>query len=127
MRDRVRLEDRLEDELTRVQTDLEKASKSFDSAVESLAGLLGSKDVARITAAKESMQLWSDAVRTLSEKERVIQRRLAYQTTRDLSRSATKAVRSASRAAWAAFWVTVLAMVAWSAATYMPTIVPVNR
>lgn len=127
MRDRVRLEDRLEDELTRVQQDLEKASKSFDAAVESLASLLGSKDVERITAAKESMQLWSDAVRTLSEKERVLQRRLAYQTTRDLSRTATKAVRSASRAAWAAFWVTVFAMLAWSAATYMPTLVDVSR
>ena len=114
--------DRLEDKLKKVQSDLEKALSSFESSVETLSSLLGSNDATRITAAKESMQLWSDAVRTLSEQERVLQRRLVYQSSRELTRSATRAVKSSSRAAWATFWVTVFAMIAWTSAMYVTTV-----
>lgn len=113
---------RLEDKLKKVQSDLEEASSSFEASVETLSSLLGSKDASRIMAAKESMQLWSDAVRTLSEQERVLQRRLVYLSTTDLTRSANKALKSSSRAAWATFFVTVFAMIAWTAAVFITTV-----
>jgi hypothetical protein len=112
---------RLEDSLKQVQSDLDEASKSFEASVDALGALVGSKDTARINAAKDAMQLWSDAVRTLSERERALQRRLTHATTIELSRSASKAVRSASRAAWAAFWVTAFAMIGWTVAFFIAT------
>lgn len=111
----------LEDKLIQVQSDLDEASKSFETSVDALGALVGSKDTAGISAAKEAMQLWSEAVRTLSERERGLQRRLTHTTTRELSRSASKAVRSASRAAWAAFWVTAFAMIGWTVALFLAT------
>lgn len=105
-----------------VQSDLDNASDSFGSSVETLSSLLGSKDPHRITEAKETMQLWSETVRTLSEQERVLQRRLMHATTRELTLSAAKATRSSSRAAWATFMVAVFAMVAWTAAVFISSV-----
>lgn len=118
---------RLEERLKQVHADLEKASRSFDASVNTVADLLGSKDAKRVSAAKEAMYLWSDAVRTLSEEERALQRRLDYLTSRELTLGAAKAVRSASRAAWAAFWVTVFAMIGWTTATFLTTLTHVVR
>ncbi len=99
------------------------ASNSFEASVDELAELLGSKDASRISAAKDAMHMWSEAVKTHAEKERALQRRLVYLTTRELSQSAAKSVRSASRATWSTFWVVVFAMIAWTAATFMAVLV----
>lgn len=108
MPERATLEDRLE----KIQADLKKAQRSFETSVESLAEILGSEDRARISAAKDSMHLWNDALRNLTEEERSIQRRLDYLTSKELSHSAMKAVKSSSRAAWATFWIALLAIIA---------------
>lgn len=107
-----------------VQADLDKASGSFRSSVEQLSSLLGTADANRILAAREEMQLWSEAVRTLSEQERVLQRRLTHVMTRELSLSAAKVTRSSSRAAWASFLVTLFALIAWTATVFVATVVP---
>jgi hypothetical protein len=102
----------LEERLQKVQADLDEATRSFEASVEMLGTLLGSNDGARITATKDQMHLWSDAMRSLAEEERTINRRLDHLASKELAHSAMKAVRSASRAAWATFWVAVLAIVA---------------
>lgn len=112
----------LEDKLDQIRSELEKASQSFEESVQTLAGLLGSQDTARISAAKDAMHMWSDAIRTLTEEERAIQRRLDYQTSTELSHSALKAVKSASRAAWATFWIAVIAILASHASAMRPAV-----
>jgi hypothetical protein len=91
--------------------------------VETLTDLLGSKDATRIGAEKDALQLWSETMRTRTEEQRAIQRRLEYLTSRDLTRGAIAAARSSSRAAWATFWVALFAMVASTTATIMAAVV----
>lgn len=110
---------RLEDRLAKIQTDLDKASHSFESSVETLAELLGTKDAARIGAAKDAMHMWSETVRSLSEEQRATEQRLDRLITTELSQGALSAVRSSSRAAWATFWVALFAMTASTTATIM--------
>ena len=117
----------LEEKLERVRSDMDNASQSFEASVETLAGLLGSKDVTRISAAKDALNLWGDALRSLSEEERAIQRRLDYLTSRDLSHSAMKAVKSASRAAWATFWIAIVAILASTTAAVIATVTYLAR
>ena len=119
MTERTRLEDRLE----QIQGDLDKASHAFESSVETLTDLLGSKDATRISAEKDALQLWSETLRSRAEEQRAVQRRLEYLTTRDLARSAITAARASSRAAWATFWVALFAMVASTTATIMAALV----
>ncbi|MGH3812163.1 MAG: hypothetical protein ACRDUV_06865 [Pseudonocardiaceae bacterium] len=107
---------RLEERLGKIDADLDQATSSFESAVETLAGLLGSKDTARITAAKDTMHLESETVRILGEEQRVIQHRLAHLITTELNQGAIRAVRSSSRAAWATFWIALIAMTLSTAA-----------
>jgi hypothetical protein len=103
---------RLEVQLEQIQGDLDKASHAFESSVETLTELLGSRDTTRISAEKDALQLWSETLRTRAEEQRAIQRRLEYLTSRDLTRGAIAAARSCSRAAWATFLVALFAMVA---------------
>ena len=123
MRERARLEEKLE----QVQADLEEASRSFSASVDSVADALGSRDTSRVTAAKETMQLSGETLGRLGEEERTLQRRLDHLATAELSRAATKAAKSASRAAWASFWVALFAMIAWTAAMFMSTVVYTAR
>lgn len=109
----------VEDRLSQVRSDLDQAASSFDSSVTELSGLLGTTDTARFTATKDAMHLWSDAVRTLTEEERALQRRLDHLTSRELTHSALKAVRASSRAAWAAFWAGLVAMFVSTAAVVL--------
>lgn len=112
----------LEEQLVRVEADLDKASHAFEASVQSLAELLGTKDAVRITAAKDSMHLWSETVRSLSEEQAALQRRLEYLTTSELTRGAVAAVKSSSRATWATFWVAVLAMAVTTTAAVVAAI-----
>jgi len=114
---------RLEEQLKRVQGDLDKASQAFESCVQSLQDLLGSRDAVRITAEKAAMQLWSEAIRVRTEQQRAIQHRLEYLTAIELTRGATAAARSTSRAAWATFWVALFAMVCATTAAVMAAVV----
>ncbi len=123
MTERARLEDRLE----WTQGELDKASHAFESSVQTLTDLLGSKDTTRISAEKDALQLWSETLRTRTEEQRAIQRRLEFLTSRDLTRGAIAAARSSSRAAWATFWVALFAMVASTTATIMAAVVSNTR
>jgi hypothetical protein len=77
----------------------------------------------RITSEKDAMQLWSEAIRVRTEEQRSIQLRLEYLTAAELTRGATVAARSTSRAAWATFWVALLAMICATTAAVMAAIV----
>jgi len=118
---------RLEEQLGKIQSDLDKASFSFESAVQTLAELLGTRDVPRINAAKDAMQMWSETVRSLSEEQRAIQSRLEYLTSRELTRGAINAAKSSSRAAWATFWVALLAMITSTTAAVMAAVIASTR
>jgi len=114
---------RLEEQLHRVQGDLDKASQAFESCVQTLQGLLGSRDTVRISTEKDAMQLWSETIRVRTEEQRAIQQRLEYLTATELARGATVAARSTSRAAWSTFWVALFAMVASTAAAVMAAVI----
>jgi len=114
---------RLEEQLQKVQGDLDKASQAFESCVQTLQGLLGSRDTVRISAEKDAMQLWSETIRVRTEEQRAIQQRLEYLTATELARGATVAARSTSRAAWSTFWVALFAMVACTAAAVMAAVI----
>jgi len=114
---------RLEDQLHKIQGDLDKASQAFESCVQNLQGLLGSRDTGRIAAEKDEMQLWGETIRVRTEEHRAIQQRLEYLTATELTRGATVAARSTSRAAWATFWVALFAMVCSTTAAVMAAVV----
>lgn len=114
---------RLEEQLQKVQADLDKASAAFESSVQALQELLGSKDAARINAEKDAMQLWSETIRARTEEQRSLQQRLEYVTATELTRGATVAARSTARAAWATFWVALFAMVATTTAAVMAAVI----
>ena len=114
---------KLEEQLQKVQGDLDKASQAFESCVQNLQGLLGSRDAVRISAEQDAMQLWSETIRVRTEEQRAIQLRLEYLTATELTRGATLAARSTSRAAWATFWVALFAMVCSTAAAVMAAVV----
>ena len=118
---------RLEDQLTRIQGDLDKASHAFESSVDTLTELLGSGDTTAINTAKDAMQMWGETVRSRTEEQRALQRRLEHLTSAELTHGAIRAARSASRAARATFWVAVFAMVASTAATIMAALVATAR
>lgn len=113
--------------MEKIQGDLDKASHAFESSVQTLTDLLGTKDVARISAEKDAMQLWSETLRSRTEEQRAIQRRLEHLTTRELTRGAISAARSSSRAAWATFWVALFAMIASTTATIMAAVIASAR
>jgi cell division septum initiation protein DivIVA len=114
---------RLEEQLQKVQKELDKASQAFESSVQNLQGLLGSKDPVRISAEKAAMQLWSEAIRVRAEEQGALQHRLEYITATELTRGATMAARSTSRAAWAMFWVALFAMVCSTTAAVMAAVI----
>ena len=114
---------RLEEQLQKVQKELDKASHAFESSVQNLQGLLGSKDPVRIGAEKAAMQLWSEAIRVRTEEQSALQHRLEYLTATELTRGATMAARSTSRAAWATFWVALFAMVCSTTAAVMAAVI----
>ncbi|MPZ60231.1 MAG: hypothetical protein GEU93_02810 [Propionibacteriales bacterium] len=114
---------KLEEQLKKTQDDLAKASHAFQSSVETLAELLGTKDAVRINAAKEAMHTWNETVRNLTEEQHATQRRLEHLNIRELSQHAIRAARSASRAAWATFWVVLFAMLASTTATIMAAVI----
>jgi hypothetical protein len=93
----------LEDQLNQIQGDLDKASHAFESSVETLTELLGTRDTERINAAKDAMQMWSEKVRILTEERRGTQRAL--------------------EAAWATFWVALFAMIASTTSTIMAAVI----
>src|SRR5262245_7746333 len=114
---------RVEEQLRKIQEDLDKASQAFESCVQTMQGLLGSRDTVRISAEKDAMQLWSEAIRVRTEEQRALQQRLDYLTATELTRGATVAARSTSRAAWATFWVALFAMVTSTTAAVMATVI----
>jgi hypothetical protein len=114
---------RLEEQLRKTQGDLDTASQAFESCVQNLQGLLGSRDTVRISAEKAAMQLWSETIRVRTEEQRAVQHRLEYLTAIELTRGATVAARSTSRAAWATFWVALFAMVTATTAAVMAAVV----
>jgi hypothetical protein len=113
----------LEDQLNQIQGDLDKASHAFESSVETLTELLGTRDTERINAAKDAMQMWSEKVRILTEERRGTQRALEHLNTRELTRGAIGAARASSRAAWATFWVALFAMIASTTSTIMAAVI----
>ncbi|MPZ63761.1 MAG: hypothetical protein GEU93_21310 [Propionibacteriales bacterium] len=114
---------RLEEQLKKTEGDLDRAAHAFGSSVETLAELLGTKDVVRINAAKDTMQTWNETVTSLTQEQHAIQRRLEHLNTRELSQHAIRAARSASRAARATFWVALFAMLACTTATIMAAVI----
>ncbi|MGH3431200.1 MAG: hypothetical protein ACRDQB_00025 [Thermocrispum sp.] len=118
---------RLEEQFTKTQDDLDKASQAFESSMETLANLLGTKDAASINAAKDAMQIWGEKVRSLTAEQHAIQTRLEHLNIRELTDSALRAARSATRAARATFWVALLAMLASTTATIAAAVIVITR
>ncbi|MGH3367044.1 MAG: hypothetical protein ACRDOY_07565 [Nocardioidaceae bacterium] len=114
---------RLEDRQRTVHADLQKASRGLESSLETLTEFLGTGDAARITAAKDAMQTCGETVRSLTEEQTALQRRLEHLTTKELTRGAINAARSSARTAWATFWVAMFAMIASTTATIMAAVV----
>ncbi|MDQ4006489.1 MAG: hypothetical protein M3211_00155 [Actinomycetota bacterium] len=113
----------LEEELKRVQSDLDKASHALEVSVEAFGEVLGSRDVSQVNAAKEAMHMASERLRLLAEEERSLRARLDQQASTELSREAARAARSASRAAWATFWAAVFTIIAATTVTVMALLV----
>lgn len=113
----------LEDDLKRVQSDLDKASHTLEVSVEAFGELLGSRDVSQVNAAKDAMQMAGERLRLLTEEERSLQARLDQLAATELTRAAARAARSASRAAWATFWAAVFTVIAATTVTVMALLV----
>lgn len=103
-------QERLEAQLATLDDQLSKFIDMVNTSFQGMVEAVTDKDVGRVQGASDAVQMASVVTNQLNDARNQVQRRLEFLATEELARTSVKVAESSARAAWAAFWVAMIAL-----------------